>query len=444
MDKATLKMKAEQAEETVSRAYGDLTAGRITAAAFDAICDTAERELEHDRVLVKSKRVADRYYRGPDETSGWAGRPDGRSEFDPSGQGNPRVAVKKWSPPSVFDASDDQSRSLFEASRSNMKGFSTHVGMNDVKLKDAGSWNVHTKDWTVPSSIAEGASGSLLPPQLIPSAWPLRYEPTRLFDYFVGSRAETQSITWLQHSSNTSPAAAVAELSQKPDLGPVVTPHTTTFSTIAGLITVSRQMLDDFSDWAGTIPSELNRAVVDAENDAVLNGNGSSPNMLGLLHTPNTLSRVCPTISGVTFTQIDCLVQAIDDLRVGSAYAVADLIVLNPLDWSVIKRIKNSLGSFVLNSVEPNLIGGYDNVFGVPVATTTKCPSGTAVVIDTKIAVLAFTRMGMEIMYNQFGDYEFQHNAVQYRAEERVAIGCAYPAAVCVVTNLNQGSDWSS
>ena len=392
--------------------------------------------------------------RGPDEVpDGWSGRPDDRNEFDPKSVTNPHVAVRfkgGWRPPSVYDASAAQMKSLFEAGRSGMRGFSTHVG-GDIQTKDAGSWadrgDVHLKTtWTqtVPTSIAEGTSGSLLPPELIPSAFWLRYEPTRLFDYFIGARGETQSVTWLTHSSNTNPAAAVAELSQKPDLGPVVTPKTATYSTIAGLATVSRQMFDDFPNWASTIPHEIQAALIDAENDQVLNGNGTPPNMTGLLHTASTLSRVCPSVSGVTYTQIDCLLQAVDDLRVGSAYAQADLIVLNPLDWSIIRRIKNSLGSFVLNSVEPNQIGGYDNIFGVPIALTTKCPSGTAVVMDTKIAVLGFTRMGIEIMYNPYGDYEFQNNAIQFRGEMRETIGVAYPAAICVVTNLNQGSDWQS
>ena len=107
--------------------------------------------------------------------------------------------------------------------------FSTHVG-GDVQTKDAGSWaerdDVRLKaTWTetVPTAIYEGTPGQFLPPELIPQAFWMRYEPTRLFDYFIGVHGNTQSVSWLQHSSNTNPAAAVAELTQKPDLGPLVT-----------------------------------------------------------------------------------------------------------------------------------------------------------------------------------------------------------------------------
>lgn len=125
------------------------------------------------------------------------------------------------------------------------------------------------------------------------------------------------------------------------------------------------------------------------------------------------------------------------DLRIGSACALADLIVLNPRDWDYIRKLKNTLGSYILQNVEPNEIGGIDNIFGVRVATTTKMPRGSAMVMDSKIAVLAWIRLGMEILSSRFGDYAFQNNSLMYRAEERIAIGVQYPKAINIVTGLN-------
>jgi hypothetical protein len=111
---------------------------------------------------------------------------------------------------------------------------------------------------------------------------------------------------------------------------------------------------------------------------------------------------------------------------------------MNPFQWDEIRRIKHTLGSFVLSADRAMQVGEVDNVFRVPVATTTKCPLGTAVVIDTKIAVLAFLRTGIEVLFNPYGDWAYTHNAVQWRAEIRETIGLAYPKAVNVVTNLHQ------
>jgi HK97 family phage major capsid protein len=380
--------------------------------------------------------------------SGAADRYDGaaqswqrdRQPFDPSLQANPKVCMRKGRMPSALDMSPTQLKSLFEASRSGLRGFSTHVG---AELKDAGSWgtnNVGLKDWTTPVSIAEGTPGSLLPPELIPNAWWLRYDPTNLFDLFIpvpGADTQRAQVTWLQHYANTNPASAVSELAQKPDLGPLVEAHTATYSVVAGMVSISRQMFDDFPDWASTVPHEINAACVDQINYQVLQGNGDAPNMLGLFNTPNTLTRVSPTITGASYTAIDVLVDAITDIRVNNAYAEADLIILNPEDFNAIKRIKDTLGRPILNNDSVNPIGNIDNIWSVPVAQTTKCPVGSAVVMDSKIAVLAFLRSGMEIIFNPYGDWAFQHNAVQYRGEARLTIGVAYPQAINLVSNIN-------
>jgi HK97 family phage major capsid protein len=121
----------------------------------------------------------------------------------------------------------------------------------------------------------------------------------------------------------------------------------------------------------------------------------------------------------------------------GPAYADADLCILNPADWTAIRLIKTSFGSYVLDPNGPNTLGGIDNIFGIRVVTSTQMPQGTCVVMDSKVAATVWMRMGMEILSNQFGDYEFQHNAWAFRGEERFGLGVQYPKAVCVITGLS-------
>jgi hypothetical protein len=54
----------------------------------------------------------------------------------------------------------------------------------------------------------------------------------------------------------------------------------------------------------------------------------------------------------------------------------------------------------------------------------------------TTAAVKAFTRMGLELMLNQFGDAEFTTFGVQFRCVERIALAIVRPSAVCVVSGL--------
>jgi hypothetical protein len=99
---------------------------------------------------------------------------------------------------------------------------------------------------TMKAAVGEGSAGSLLEPVMLPDAFPLLYEPDRIFWHFPGLAAESQAVTYLQHTGNTNPAAPVTELAQKPDLGMQVEPKTVSFTLIAALATFSRQLRDDF------------------------------------------------------------------------------------------------------------------------------------------------------------------------------------------------------
>jgi HK97 family phage major capsid protein len=298
-----------------------------------------------------------------------------------------------------------------------------------------------TSKWTTPNSAFEGAVGSMIPPELLSTAFPLRIEPVRLFELFPGAAAGGQAVTFLQHTANSASAAAVSEGAQKPDLGPTIAPTTVGFTLLAGMMSVSRQFYDDFPAWAAFAPAELYRAIVDAENSQILTGNGSSPNMLGLLNQPGTLTRAANLggTGATSITEIDVLRSAVLDLRQGPAYCVADLIVLNTEDWDMIQKLKNTLGSYILDANNPNSIGGLDSIFGTRVVATSKMTQGKALVMDTRIACLAWTRLGMEIMANQFDTASWQSNLWSFRGEERIAVGIQYPKAINIVSGLNPG-----
>jgi HK97 family phage major capsid protein len=334
-----------------------------------------------------------------------------------------RVHTKKWNPPNPLHASEQQWQSLFLAARARTP-FSARIG-EDVQTKAMGEMGLTTK-----AAVGEGASGSLLPPVLLPDAFPLRYETDRLFSAFPGLPAESQSVSYLQHTGNTNPAAPVAELTQKPDLGMQVESQTTTFTLIAALATFSRQLLDDFQDFYSFVPTEMYRAVIDAETNQLVNGSGTAPSMEGILATSGLLTRALGTD-----TVINALVKACNDLRVGSSYATADLIAMHPSTWTKVKTQTDTQGRYLLN-INASDVGAIDNVFGVPVLTNTKIPIGTGIVFDTTIAIKAWTRMALEMMTNPYGDTEFATNAITFRAEERIAIGVIRPTAINVVTGL--------
>jgi HK97 family phage major capsid protein len=142
----------------------------------------------------------------------------------------------------------------------------------------------------------------------------------------------------------------VAEGATKPDLGLELESMTTTFEVIARLMYATRQPWDDAGQLQKYIPIEAERATTNSVNQNLLTGNGTSPNLLGLVNQPGTLTtQFVPSSAPRAPAEIDCLLDAIAALRVGPAFADAHLILTNPLDWNAIRKVKSLLGTYFLS-----------------------------------------------------------------------------------------------
>jgi hypothetical protein len=314
-----------------------------------------------------------------------------------------------------------------------------YKGLYDAVQRKSPSWRIdctksfreaaQTKD---PFGTGSFSSGGL-PPVLLPqNTLGLPYEQDRIFEHFIQQAApEANSVAYLQHTGNANPAAPVAELGTKPDLGMAWTEKTVSFTKVAALASFSLEALQDFSHFMQIVPQELFAAVTDAETDQIVNGNGTAPNMQGLIGTSGVLTRAVGSD-----TNVDALRKAFNDIRVGSSFGHADLVAMHPTTWAAVSLSKATTGAYLLNPNDPNAIGDLDNIFGVRVLTNTKIPAGKAIVADTKKAVISWTRMGLTLDINSYGTNEFTENYTTFRAEERIAIGVQRPTAINIVTGL--------
>jgi HK97 family phage major capsid protein len=363
---------------------------------------------------------------------GWAGSADPNPYGGPPAgyTGNTMPTLKavgglgksapKWQPPSPLQASHDELKQLFDAAQHRAGGFQI-----EMKAVGADNGGIRTK-----AAITETGGGFTLPSVIVPGLQQLLpYEPDRLFSHFPGQTMAGPSASFLQHVSNTNPAAAVGEAQPKPDLGMVLAEQTVKPVKIAALATVSMEALQDYEEFQNWIPLEASRALINAETAEIVSGSGTAPHLTGILNTSGLLTRAMGTD-----TPIDAIQLAFNDLRVGPAFGTADLVALHPTTWNAIRRQKTTFDSYIL-SPDPST-GQVESIFGVPVVVNTFIPAGTGIVFDTSQAVLAWTRLGLTMGVNQFGDTEWTNNLVSFRVEERIAIGVRRPSAVVTVTGL--------
>lgn len=115
------------------------------------------------------------------------------------------------------------------------------------------------------------------------------------------------------------------------------------------------------------------RAVVGAETDFIVNDLTS-----GLLHVSDTLSRPVGD-----HAPLDALQQAFDDLRVGPAFATADLVAMHPSTWAHCGR---KICRIAIYSAPNPSTGQVDTIWGRRVVVNTRIEQGAAIVFDTSQA----------------------------------------------------------
>jgi len=124
---------------------------------------------------------------------------------------------------------------------------------------------------------------------------------------------------------------------------------------IAATASLSTEVIQDYGNFAGWLPRELNRAIVDARTNQVVNGNGSGANMLGLVNVSGILTR-----SIGSDTPVDCIRKAINDIRVGSSFAKADLILMHPTTHADLTLQKSTTGQYLLDPENPARLASLD------------------------------------------------------------------------------------
>lgn len=294
--------------------------------------------------------------------------------------------------------------------------------MSTDEWKEAFECATQKKNFRAELKTKAAISGIGLPAVADPSlTLGLGYEPDRLFAHLPSKAVDYPTVEYYSHTSNTNPAAVVAELGQKPDLGMVLTPKTATVTKIAALASASLEALTDFETFVQFIPTELTRAVVDAETAFVA---------AQILGTSGVLTRA----KGASEAPLDTIAGAVNDLRVGAAFTEPNLVVTHPTTWNYLRTQKDTQGRYLLGTDPGD--AQRKQIWGIDVVTNAKITAGTALVLDTK-CLQGWTRMSMTIdSDNGYSATNFATNAVTYRAEERIAVGVLRPAGVNVVTGL--------
>lgn len=247
----------------------------------------------------------------------------------------------------------------------------------------------------------------------------------------------SNSVEYPRMTTRTNNAAPVLEydtsggdFNLKPQSNLVFELVTEAVKTIPTWVPASRNILMDAPQLRSLIDDELTYMVEYALEGQVVNGNGSSPNLTGILNTSGIQTRTQADTSDrggeATDTKSDALRRALTDIAL--SFYQADGILLNPGDAEDIELEKTSEGQYV-KIFDPVA----QRIWRVPVVESSVIASGTALVGNFRMGATLWDRMQTDIRVGEPGQY-FLQNAVAVLAEIRVAFGVKRPEAFEKVT----------
>lgn len=228
--------------------------------------------------------------------------------------------------------------------------------------------------------------------------------------------------------------AFVAEAGQKPQMHATnPTWVTDALGEVAGFFTLSDDMAEDLP----YVVSEINStAIYDLrakEEAALLSGNGTSPNLRGILNRSGV-----QTATQDTDSVQDAIFKALTKVEEATNFT-ADGIVINPADYEALRLSKDTNGQYFGGGFFSGQYGVGDLLVNPPLwgrktVVTNAVAAGTVIVGAWAQAAKVFRKGGLRVESTNSHANDFTNDRITVRVRERLGLQVKYPAAFVKLT----------
>lgn len=239
---------------------------------------------------------------------------------------------------------------------------------------------------------------------------------------------DAQTIRFPKESAYDDGAAATAQGSAVGQSDFDVTATSVNVEKIGTFMRITEEMLNDTPGLSSYLSARVPGKVLSVEDNEIISGDGSSPNLSGLL----TDGTAFTTSSGGLFYQsiesaneFDVIVVALNQLALSNYQA--DTILMNPTDFHKIVLLKSTANEYLRNQI---ITGIQPTVNGVPITLSTAMPAGKFLVGNLAQATQLWVRDGLGIEFSREDSTNFREGFVTVKAQERVALSNYAPNAI--------------
>ena len=257
---------------------------------------------------------------------------------------------------------------------------------------------------------------------------PLGRDELRVVDLLTRMSTSSDAVEFVRVTTETNNAAGVLEATAvdngaKPESAVALAVVTEIVETIAHWIPITRRAASDANQIMSYVNDFLMYGLLDALNDQIINGTGTSPQLRGLDDLSNTQSQAFDTDILTTTRKARTLVRT-----VGKANPTA--FVMSPENWEEIDLLQDNEARYYFGG--PARVGS-PMLWGLPVVEEEAVAADQGFVGDWRMGII-FDREQAQIYMTDSHDDFFIRNILVLLAEMRAAIAWLKPQAFVEMT----------
>ena len=259
--------------------------------------------------------------------------------------------------------------------------------------------------------------------QVVPSA----QRPAQVLDLFPMLSTSQAAYKYMEETTFTNAATERSEAADAAESTLQLTERTEDIRSIATWIPVTEEQLDDVVGVRSYLNLRLPFMLRQRLDQQVLAGDGTAPNISGILNRTGIGS-----IAKGTATALDTLRKAITNVRV-TGRANPNAFILHPNDWQEIQLAKTADGIYLYGSPADMAV---PRVWGLPVAESDSLTEGEGLCGDFPGYSALITRQGVTLDISDSHASYFIAMKYAVRARLRAGLAIFRPAAFCKVTGI--------
>jgi HK97 family phage major capsid protein len=269
-------------------------------------------------------------------------------------------------------------------------------------------------------------------------------DPNAVIGLFDQIQTDQNAFVYLEETTFTNNAGEIAEsgdISSANESALAFTERTESIRKIATFLPVTDELLADVSGIQGYVNSRLTTMMRLRMDNQLLNGDGSAPNLTGVLNKSGINTFAYGSYSG-ELRKIGQIYQAITEIR-KDAFVEPDSIVMHPSDWYDIVTSTNAVETSGARNPLFVVAGGFGadaapTIWGLKVVPSTAIAEGTMLVgkFGGGDAAQIITRQGVDLAVSDSHSDFFAKNQLAIRLTMRLGFPIYRAESFCSITNF--------